>query len=243
MLHSLVLKKKEEILTYLHWLWLDINIVNEISTLLLAFVHKSFVNDYYWDYQHNERLEFLWDWILWWIINSFLYMDFPNEEESQLTLRKIILVKENTLFLVAKNIWLWEKMFISNWEEKMWWRNKKSILSDWLEALIGAIFLSLGFSITKNFIKKYIYDKYIDEIISTQSKSYKNLVQEYFQKKYKKIPEYKDFPNKISKSNDIMEYKSEMRFNWKKMSEWIWKNKKKAQNNAAKFFYEKNILE
>jgi len=103
---------------------------------MLAFVHKSYAADYKDVFTHNERLEFLGDGILGAIINKLLFVNHPEMTESDLTLYKIALVREEILAEIAKDIKLNEIVFISKGEEKMQGRQKDSILSDTLEALI-----------------------------------------------------------------------------------------------------------
>jgi len=71
---------------------------------LQVFIHKSFSADYKNIYVHNERLEFLGDGILGAIINKFLFLKHPEMPESELTLYKIALVREENLALVARDI-------------------------------------------------------------------------------------------------------------------------------------------
>jgi ribonuclease III len=104
--------------------------------LLLAFVHKSYAADYKDIITHNERLEFVGDGILGAVINKLLFLNHPEMAESDLTLYKIALVREEILAEIAKDIQLNEIVFISKGEEKMQGRQKDSILSDALEALI-----------------------------------------------------------------------------------------------------------
>jgi ribonuclease-3 len=136
---------------------------------------------------------------------------------------------------VAKEIKLGQYVFISKGE----WaggREKDSILSDTLVALIGALFLNLWLEATKQFIVKYIYS-HITEISTEPVKSYKTLAQEYIQKLYKHIPEYKDIEHELDDKGNPISYRTELFVQWKKESEWFGVSKKKAQEDAAKNFY------
>jgi ribonuclease-3 len=81
--------------------------------LLLAFVHKSYAADYKDVLTHNERLEFVGDGILGAVINKLLFLKHPEMAESDLTLYKIALVREEILAEIAKDIKLYEVVFIS----------------------------------------------------------------------------------------------------------------------------------
>jgi ribonuclease-3 len=110
--------------------------IHNEELMMLTFVHKSYAADYKDTYTHNERLEFVGDGILGAVINKLLFVNHQEMPESQLTLYKIALVREEILAEIAKDIKLNEVVFISKGEEKTQGRQKDSILSDALEALI-----------------------------------------------------------------------------------------------------------
>ncbi len=238
MIPSFVYQKKAEIVKYIKWLWLATEKIKDYDMLLQSFIHKSFAADFKNIADHNERLEFLWDWILWAIINKILFLNHPEMDESDLTLYKIALVKEETLAETARDIELDKRVFISKWEEKSQWRWKDVIIADCFEALIWYMFIDLWLVETEKFITKYLYSK-IDEIALQPVKSYKTMIQELVQKDHKIIPEYIDTENKKDDKGNTLEYKSEINVLWKKQSQWFGPNKKKAQEAAAKQFYEK----
>jgi len=238
--HKDIILEKEKIFDYLRNLGISVNKISDKEIILLAFVHKSFASDYREAYPHNERLEFLGDGILWAIMNKILFLDHPDLPESELTLYKIAFVREEKLADVARNIGLWKYIFISNGEEKMKGRDKDSILSDTLEALIWAIYLSLGREEVEKFLKRYLYSE-LQKIKIDPVKSYKTLVQEYIQKKYKIIPEYRDIENIVETTWNVIEYKSEIHILDEKKSEWFGPSKKKAQESSAKTFYQQFI--
>jgi ribonuclease-3 len=138
--------------------------------------------------------------------------------ESDLTLYKIALVREEILAEIAKDIKLNEIVFISKGEEKMEGRQKNSILSDALEALMGYIYIDLGTPVVEDFIKKYVYSK-LTSIEKHPVKSYKTMVQEIVQKKHKFVPEYRDSEYEKDEKGNTLMYKSEIYVLEKKMSE------------------------
>ena len=119
----------------------------DASLIERAVTHRSFSAD------HNERLEFLGDSVLNLIIGEYLFSNFPQEEEGFLTKVRAKLVNRNALSLVAENISLGELLIISSSVPKSITHNSKSMLSDALEALIGAIYLDKGIETCKNFIQ------------------------------------------------------------------------------------------
>ena len=232
-----VLKKKKDIISYVKSLWIPTDAIQNEELLLLAFVHKSYAADYKDVFTHNERLEFVGDGILGAVINKLLFVNHQKMAESDLTLYKIALVREEILAEIAKDIKLNEMIFISKWEEKMQGRQKDSILSDALEALIGYFYIDLGIDITEQFIKQHMYSK-LEEIEKNPVKSYKTMIQEIVQKEHKVVPEYKDIEHMVDEKGNVTEYKSEIYIIGKKISEWFGSNKKKAQEEAAKKCYE-----
>jgi ribonuclease III len=231
-----VLTKKEDIITYLKSLWIPTKNIQNEELMLIAFVHKSYAADYKDIINHNERLEFVGDGILGAVINKLLFLNHPEMAESDLTLYKIALVREEILAEIAKDIKLNEVIFISKWEEKMQGRQKDSILSDALEALIGYLYIDLGIDITEQFITQHIYTK-LEQIEKSPVKSYKTMIQEIVQKEHKVVPEYKDTGHKFDEKGNITEYKSEIYIIEKKVGDWFGPNKKKAQEEAAKNCY------
>jgi ribonuclease-3 len=156
--------------------------------------------------------------------------------ESDLTLYKIALVREEILAEIAKDIKLNEIVFISKGEEKMEGRQKASILSDALEALMGYLYIDLGTPVVEKFIEKYIYSK-LEEIEKNPVKSYKTMIQEIIQKEHKIVPEYRDSEYKNDEKGNTLVYKSEIYVLEKKLSEGYGSNKKKAQEEAAKNYF------
>ena len=228
--------QKSTILAYLKNLWIAVDQIKDQKILLQAFVHKSFAADYKDAEGHNERLEFLGDGILGAIVNKLLFSHHPEMSEAELTLYKIALVREEILAEVARDIHLDKMLFISHGEERTEGRKKDSILSDGLESLIWFLYIDLGVPETEKFITTYIYSK-LGKIQKNPVKSYKTLIQELIQKEYKTIPEYKDIEEEIDDKKNVTQYRSEIRLNDKKQSEWFGPNKKKAQEEAAKNYY------
>jgi ribonuclease III len=236
MLPSEVIKQSQNIKDFLKNLGIPTEKIQDEKLLLQAFVHKSFASDFKKSVLHNERLEFLGDGVLSASINKFLFINYPEYTESDLTLYKIALVREETLAKVAKEIALDKYIFVSNGEERTQGREKNAILSDCLESLIGFIYLDLGLDATEKFISTYIFSK-ISSISKDPVKSYKTMTQEYLQKKFKETPTYKDIEYKKDEKENVLIYLSEIYLGEQKLAEGSWSNKKKAQEEAAKNYY------
>jgi len=139
-----------------------------------------------------------------------LYKNFPTENEDQLTLYKIALIREETLAATAKDIQLDQQIFISNGEEKTEGRKKSAILADCLEALIGYIYIDQGYEAAELFVKQYVYSKIenIEDYIPV--KSYKSRVQEMIQKEHKVLPNYVDTEDKVDETGNVLVYKADL---------------------------------
>lgn len=238
MLRKQVIEKKEDIRWFLENLWIPVEEIKNEDMMMQAFIHKSYAADYKNKTDHNERLEFVWDGILWAIVNKLLFLSDKELPESDLTLYKIALVREENLAEVARDIWLDKMLFISKWEERTEWRKKDVIIADALEAIIWFIYIDLWFQATENFIKDYVYTK-LEELKKVPVKSYKTMLQEVIQKEFKILPEYIDIEFQKDDKWNVSVYKTEIYLSWEKKSEWTGTNKKKAQEDAAKNYYEK----
>jgi len=225
--------KDQIIIDYVKSLWVDLWDNFDINLLKRSFTHKSFSNDVHKKLDSNERLEFLWDAILWFIIADNLYHEKENMWEDIMSLYKIALVNESILAEVARDINAWDYIFLWLWEINSDWSNKDSLLSDFIEAFIAYLYLDLWEQHARDFIDRYIYSKYENIKQSWKIKSTKSMLQEYIQKRHKIVPLYKDIENKIDDKWNPLEYKSEVYLEDEFLAEWYWSNKKKAQSQAA----------
>lgn len=232
-----VYKKEKNLREYLNNLWIDESKIKNLDLFLVAFIHKSYAADFKVITSHNERLEFLWDSILWASIAKLLFLNYPEMAESTMTLYKIALVREETLALAAKKIQLNQHIFISKWEEHNHWREKETILWDSFEALLWYLYIDFWADEVLKFVEKYLYP-FITKISTHPVKSYKTLVQEISQKETKKIPEYREIEKEIDRKGNVLLYESELFINNEKVAQWTWVNKKKAQEAAAQNYYE-----
>ncbi len=163
-----------------------------LSLLDLAFHHRSFCNENAeFLHKNNERLEFLGDSVLGMATTSFLFEDMKENPEGDLAKIKAAVVSEETLAPIAKKIGVSSLLVLGKGEELSGGREKKAILADAVEAIIGALYLDGGWKIAREFVLSLI----VPEIRAVQEnrahKDYKTLLQEWYQKKQKAIPEYR----------------------------------------------------
>ncbi|MFH1661679.1 MAG: ribonuclease III [Candidatus Falkowbacteria bacterium] len=134
-----------------------------------ALVHRSYINEHPdFHLNHNERLEFLGDAVLEIIVTEYLFHNFPNTPEGDLTNWRASLVNSKMLAQVANELGLENYLFMSKGEAKD--KNSKArqyIVANAVEALIGAIYLDQGNRSSKKFIKNHILSK-LDNILANQ---------------------------------------------------------------------------
>lgn len=122
-----------------------------------AVTHSSFTNEQKINkYGHYERLEFLGDAVLELVSSDFLYHTYENEPEGKLTKMRASMVCEPALAFCAKDIELGKFLLLGKGEESTGGRERESIVSDVMEAVIGAIFLDGGIEEAKEFIYRFI---------------------------------------------------------------------------------------
>ncbi len=121
-----------------------------------AFVHRSYLNEHRdSQYESNERLEFLGDAVLELVVTEYLYQNYPNPE-GELTNWRSALVKGEMLAKISTELKLGEYLFLSHGEEKSGGRTKDYLLANTFEALVGVIYLELGYKKSKEFIGKFL---------------------------------------------------------------------------------------
>lgn len=142
--------------------------------------------------ENNERLEFLGDAILSFVIAKILYERFPEETEGQLSRLRAFLVKGETLAEIALELELGDYLFLGQGELKSGGFRRSSILSDALEALIAAVFLDTGIDACEQLIVT-LYSLRLEnsEMLQNTIKDSKTQLQEFLQSKKCALPQYK----------------------------------------------------
>lgn len=166
------------------------NLFKNKELLDLALTHKSWVNENPNLRSSNERLEFLGDAILEFVITEILYKNFPQHQEGYLTNLRSNLVNTQNLANLARKLGVGKALYLSKGEEKGGGRENSSLLADTLEAIIGALYLDQGLSAVQKFIKKYLVAE-IPKKIAGPLKDPKSRLQEYVQAKGLPAPKYK----------------------------------------------------
>lgn len=157
----------------------------------LAFIHKSFLNEAKSKELSNERLEFLGDSILSFIVSKYLYEKYPNFEEGILTNLRAKLVNTKSLAESAKELKLGQLLILSKGEEESKGRENPTILANSYEAFLGALFLDQGIEKVGEFIYETIIPKAENYVEKRVFKDPKSLLQEKIQSQKKESPIYR----------------------------------------------------
>ncbi|KIR03390.1 Ribonuclease III [Lachnospiraceae bacterium TWA4] len=148
-----------------------------------ALLHSSYTNEHRMNrLQNNERLEFLGDAVLELVSSDFFYHQYPEYPEGKLTRLRASMVCEPTLAFCTKEIELGKYLLLGKGEDATGGRNRDSITSDAMEAVIGAIYLDGGFANAKEFICRFILDDVENKQLFFDSKT---ILQEIVQSKFK----------------------------------------------------------
>ena len=198
-----------------------------------ALTHTSFANEVKGiGTEHNERLEFLGDAVLDMVISTYLFGEFPNLPEGELTKARAQVVCEGTLACIGAEIGLGKYLLLGRGEANSGGRERTSILADATEALIGAIYLDQGFAVASEFVLK-IFGPDLQTIRrGDYSHDYKTWLQEVVQKDndsricYEVIGEQGPDHNKVF---EVMVF-----VNTIPCGRGTGKNKKEAEQQAAK---------
>jgi ribonuclease-3 len=156
---------------------------NNIDFLQAALTHRSVRG------QNNERLEFLGDSLLNFIIASQLYDNFKDAREGDLSRLRALLVKGETLAQIAQEFSLGDFLRLGPGELKSGGFTRKSILADALEAIIGAIYLDSNFETCRECVLNWFETRIKDIRVSAQ-KDPKTRLQEYLQSRHLPLPKY-----------------------------------------------------
>lgn len=205
-----------------------------------AFVHRSYLNEKKYLSDSNERMEFLGDSILSFIVSSYLYENFPLFKEGVLTNIRSNLVNTKTLARISKNKGFGKLLKLSKGEEEGMGRENQSLLADCFEAFIGALFLDQGLEIIKNFILDSLKDELSDLISRKSLKDPKSLLQEKSQAKKLGTPIYKV----VGENGPAHErtFTVDVIINNKTTGSGKGKSKQEAEEIAAEIALENNIL-
>lgn len=202
-----------------------------------AFTHRSYLNEAKRPLPSNERLEFLGDSILSFIVSDHLYLTFPNFPEGHLTNLRSTLVKTTMLATLATEINLGDFLFLSKGEEEGGGRRNVSLLADTFEALLGAIYLDQGFLAVHQIIHRLLIPKLTKILQDKSYKDAKSKFQEYIQEDSKSSPVYTVLSE--SGPDHVKEFTVGVFVEGKLLGQGQGKSKQEAEQQAATVALEK----
>lgn len=156
----------------------------------IAFTHRSYLNETSEKLHSNERLEFLGDAVLAFVISSYLYDLRKNDTEGDLTNLRSFIVKTSSLAKASQKLNLGDILRLSKGEEFSGGRVNTQILANTYEALLGAIYLEQGLNKAREFVNKTLLPFFAEELKAGPPKDAKSVLQEISQDQTKQSPKY-----------------------------------------------------
>lgn len=208
----------------IHYSFEDTTILRE------ALTHKSYSGEHK-AVRHNERLEFLGDSILGAIVANYLYIHCPHSEEGVLSKIKSNLVSRHNLYLWAKKLDLGRFMRLGHGELATGGRQRDSILSNAMEAVVGAVYLDGGYSAAEQMVLPWVRTQELTQ----DSGDFKSRLQEYIQKRSRSTPDYEVLQT-VGPEHDKV-FTVEVSLDGKRLGVGKGKNKKLAEQDAARDAY------
>ena len=191
-----------------------------ITLLQNALSHSSYA---------NERLEFLGDSILGMVTAEYLYRNFPQRPEGELTRMRADMVCERALASVAERIELGQHLLLGHGEEAGGGRNRDSILADAVESVIAACFLDGGMEAARNFINTFVLTEV--PVQKLRNADYKTALQELVQQKKNQVLAYV-LVGESGPDHD-KQFQVEVKLNGRVVGTGVGKSKKRAEQMAA----------
>ena len=203
------------------------------SLLEQAFVHLSYLNENPgFARPSNERLEFLGDAILNFIVTEKLYKEFPQLSEGELTEIRAALVCRDTLAELASSLKLGDWLLLGRGEEANRGRTKENNLANAMEALIGALYLDQGIAKARRFVLRQLKPELEKIKAGKITPNYKALVQELIQGQKKPTPVYRLV--EATGPDHSKQFTAEILVEGEALGKGVGKSKKTAESQAAK---------
>ena len=162
---------------------------HNISLLQNALTHSSYANErWHNSLLSNERLEFLGDSVLGMLVAEYLYRNFPNRPEGELTRMRADMVCEQTLAAAAERIGIGKHLLLGHGEEQGGGRKRNSILADAMESVIAASFLDGGMEAALKIVQRFIFVEV--PVQKMHNVDYKTQLQELVQQKKNQVLSY-----------------------------------------------------
>ena len=203
---------------------------NDKRLLKKALTHTSYAYEH--NVESNEKLEFLGDSILEFISSEYIYENYSNLKEGEMTKVRATVVCESSLYKIAKKHNFNEYIYIGKSEKLSKGNEKPAILADSVEAIIAAMYIDGGIEAAKEFIIKNLKEEIKIATTHVGLKDYKTVLQEKLQKHGNIKITYKII-NETGPDHEKT-FEAEVEVEGKKLANGIGKSKKQAEMEAAK---------
>lgn len=206
----------------------DIN-VRSYNNFLLAMTHSSYANEH--QLKHNERIEFLGDSILGMLVAEYIYTNFGNMPEGNMSKLRATYVCEDANAKYAKEIGIDQILLLGKGEEQTGGRTRPAILSDAFESFLGAIYLEGDIEEVKKLLKVVVFP-HVLAINEVQFIDYKSRLQEYIQAETRTALEYR--LDNVQGPPHMRVFTMSVYLDKMKLGTGVGKTKKEATQEAAK---------
>jgi len=201
-----------------------------------AFTHRSYLNEAKLKIASNERLEFLGDSIISFVISNYLYTKYPDFDEGNLTNLRSLMVNTKSLSGIARELDMGRLLKLSRGEEESKGRENTTLLENSFEAYVGALFLDQGLSSVVKFLDNALFPK-IQELVNKKAfKDPKSLLQEKAQARKQGSPLYKVLEE--TGPAHAKTFKVGVFVDGKKLGEGTGRSKQIAEESAARITLE-----
>jgi ribonuclease III len=201
-----------------------------------AFTHRSYLNESKLKIVSNERLEFLGDSILSFAISKYLFSNYPDFDEGDLTNLRSLMVNTKSLSEIARKLNMGKLLKLSKGEEESKGRENATLLENCFEAYIGALFLDQGMTPVAKFLDENLFSG-IQELVDKKAfKDPKSILQEKVQARKQGSPSYRVLEETGPAHAKI--FKVGVFVDGKKLGEGIGRSKQIAEESAAKIALE-----
>ncbi len=204
---------------------------NNIDLLKNALTHSSYANEVKGKTSSNERLEFLGDSVLSIIVSDYIYKNFPNMPEGELTRLRSSLVCEKALCGFSRELKLGDYLLLGKGEAKGGGRERDSILADAFEAVLASIYLDGGMEVARKHVMNFVLRELKEHALEDSHKDYKTELQEIIQRNPEETVSY-ILVGESGPDHD-KEFTVEVFLNSNSIGQGSGKSKKQAEQMAA----------
>jgi ribonuclease-3 len=197
-----------------------------------ALTHRSYLNEHPEALEDNERLEFLGDAVLDFVVGAWLYNQYPEMPEGDLTRMRSALVYTEQLAAYAVELDLGKALLLGKGESRSGGRSRAALLCDTFEALIGALFLDAGIETVQGFMEGFLEKTAVDILKNHKAEDPKSRLQEWVQSQGNTSPQY--FVRDICGPDHSRVFLVEVEVNGKVMGSGEGRSKQAATKEAAR---------